>query len=430
VKDNRKTFVVLLTILLALFVFRVLAQFVQALVRVDFLPAFDAWQSGAIPYPALLIGQIVIIGACLVAIRKISDPKHKPDPRAGKIFLALGAVYFFVMLLRLVAGFSFAAEHYWLGARLPAFFHLVLASFLLTLGFYHSNNRENIIARASYPVVIALALTTYSLCMLNQVNIFAATYIPVIAAAAMVTLLEIYFPAREAWQPSAIDVKTDLLFMVVVQMLFPRLLGFTVVIGISRLNLVDNESLLFLWPHDWPLAAQLLLMLLSTEFFRYWLHRLAHNWPFLWRFHAVHHSPHKLYWVNVGRFHPIEKLIQYLVDALPFLVLGVSEDVLAMYFVFYSINGFFQHCNIKLRLGFLNYIVSGPELHRWHHSKLTAESNNNYGNNLIFWDLVFGSWFLPRDRRVDELGLVNRSYPMDFTSQMFTPFSRGLDKAK
>jgi sterol desaturase/sphingolipid hydroxylase (fatty acid hydroxylase superfamily) len=122
-------------------------------------------------------------------------------------------------------------------------------------------------------------------------------------------------------------------------------------------------------------------------------------------------------------------MIQYLVDALPFLLLGVSETVLAMYFVFYSVNGFFQHCNIKLRLGFLNYLVSGPELHRWHHSKHTAESNHNYGNNLIVWDLVFGSWYLPRDRAVDELGLINRNYPMDFKSQMLTPFSKGLDKA-
>ena len=67
-------------------------------------------------------------------------------------------------------------------------------------------------------------------------------------------------------------------------------------------------------------------------------------------------------------------------------------------------------------------------LHRWHHSKLIEESNRNYGNNLIVWDLLFGSWFLPKDRRVGDLGLINRNYPLDFASQMKTPFISGLDK--
>ena len=116
-------------------------------------------------------------------------------------------------------------------------------------------------------------------------------------------------------------------------------------------------------------------------------------------------------------------------DALPFVVLGVSPEVLALYFVFYGLNGFFQHCNIEMRMGFLNYIISGPELHRWHHSKFGEESNNNYGNNLIIWDLLFGTWFLPSDREVGDLGLINRNYPLGFMHQLGTPFVGGLDKA-
>ncbi len=58
---------------------------------------------------------------------------------------------------------------------------------------------------------------------------------------------------------------------------------------------------------------------------------------------AVHHSPHRLYWLNVGRFHPAEKAVQYCVDVLPFVLMGVGDDVLAAYFVFYALNGFCQH---------------------------------------------------------------------------------------
>ena len=171
-------------------------------------------------------------------------------------------------------------------------------------------------------------------------------------------------------------------------------------------------------------------MILIADFFRYWLHRLCHEWLPLWRLHAVHHSPHKLYSMNVGRFHPLEKSIQFIFDALPFIILGITQDVLALYFLFYSVNGFFQHCNIKIYLGPLNYIISGPELHRWHHSMIIKESNKNFGNNLIVWDLLFGTWYLPKVGCVEKLGLINRNYPLGLIKQLKSPFINGLDQDK
>jgi sterol desaturase/sphingolipid hydroxylase (fatty acid hydroxylase superfamily) len=182
------------------------------------------------------------------------------------------------------------------------------------------------------------------------------------------------------------------------------------------------------WPTEWATGTQAILMVLIADFFRYWLHRLSHKWKPLWRLHAVHHSPHKLYSMNVGRFHPLEKSIQFIFDALPFIILGISENVLALYFVFYSINGFFQHCNIRVYLGPLNYLISGPELHRWHHSVKINESNNNFGNNLIIWDLLFGTWHLPKEIKVEQLGLINRNYPLGLIEQLKSPFIKGLDQ--
>ena len=90
--------------------------------------------------------------------------------------------------------------------------------------------------------------------------------------------------------------------------------------------------------------------------------------------------------------------------------------------VFYAINGFFQHSNIRLRFGVLNYLISSAELHRWHHSRVVGESNRNYGNNVIVWDLLFGTWYLPRERQVDRLGLTGRDYPTGFLGQLVAPF--------
>ena len=256
----------------------------------------------------------------------------------------------------------------------------------------------------------------------------ASAVAAVVLAAATVTWLEFEIPYERAWHPDRDDIKNDLLFMVTVQMVLPQILTFLVSITLLRYLNGRSVAMIQLWPHQLPLVVQVAMMLVVAEFFRYWLHVAAHNTQLLWRLHAVHHSPKKLYWLNVGRFHPVEKALQFLLDALPFVLVGVSQEVVAGYFVFYAVNGFFQHSNVDARYGVLNYVVSGAELHRWHHSRLIHESNRNYGNNLIVWDLVFGSWYLPGDRQVGELGLVNRDYPLDFIGQLSAPLTPNLDK--
>jgi sterol desaturase/sphingolipid hydroxylase (fatty acid hydroxylase superfamily) len=286
---------------------------------------------------------------------------------------------------------------------------------------------RSLLAASIYPSVLILAVILHRVLLGAGLPLLASTYIPVLSAALLIQVLEFALPYQKEWLPNKSDVGNDLMFMAALQLVLPKALGFLVV---SYL-LSSFQSLGWgaeLWPHELSPFLQAGIMMLSAEFFRYWLHRAFHEVYFLWPFHAVHHSPHKLYWLNVNRFHPIDKATQYIFDAMPFLLLGVSEEVLALYFVFYAVNGFFQHCNVDVRLGVLNYLVSGPELHRWHHSIFPEESNQNYGNNLIVWDLVFGSYFLPKDRSVGDLGLINRQYPLSFMKQMGTPFVSNLDK--
>ncbi len=290
-----------------------------------------------------------------------------------------------------------------------------------------STPKSQVIPWIAYPGAMVSAFLVYALLASQGASVVVSSYAAVVFGAVSVTVLEFIIPYDRSWQPERKDVKNDLLFMVAVQMVLPQMLLLPAAVYLVR-YLRAAEWPVALWPHQFPLALQVVLMLLVAEFFRYWLHIAAHNTKFLWRFHAVHHSPHKLYWLNVGRFHPIEKAFQFMLDMLPFILVGVGESVLVLYFVFYAVNGFFQHSNVDARYGVLNYVVSGAELHRWHHSKLIEESNRNYGNNLIVWDLLFGSWFLPKDRRVGDLGLINRNYPLDFASQMKTPFVPGLDK--
>ncbi len=165
-------------------------------------------------------------------------------------------------------------------------------------------------------------------------------------------------------------------------------------------------------------------MVLVVDFMRYWMHRAAHENDTLWRLHAVHHSVEQLYWLNTARFHPIEKVLQMSLDSLPFLLMAVDARVLSLYYIAYATNGFFQHCNIRLRYGPLNYIVGSADTHRWHHSRLPREANANYGNTVIIWDLVFGTWYLPSGRDVEALGLHEHAYPRTFLGLMGAPFKK------
>jgi hypothetical protein len=106
-------YVVALSILLALFCFRVLAQLLQRYIEIPFLPPFEAWQSGAVPYQGLLVSQILIIVFYgWILQRLISDPMRRSRTQ-GWMFLVVGLIYFLVMVVRLLIGLTGLSEHYW-----------------------------------------------------------------------------------------------------------------------------------------------------------------------------------------------------------------------------------------------------------------------------------------------------------------------------
>jgi sterol desaturase/sphingolipid hydroxylase (fatty acid hydroxylase superfamily) len=272
--------------------------------------------------------------------------------------------------------------------------------------------------------VISAAFALFAVLQSVGASLIVSTYLPIVFTAAAVTWLETRAPHRIEWQPGPGEVKTDLAFMMVVQLALPPLVGFVFTYALIEPARALDLPLASLWPHSWPIWLQAVLMILAVDFLRYWLHRAAHENDTLWRLHSVHHSVEVLYWLNTARFHPIEKALQMLFDSVPFLLMAVDPLVLALYYIAYSTNGFFQHCNIRLRYGVLNYIVGSAETHRWHHSRVPRESNANYGNTVIVWDLVFGTWFLPREREIVDLGLQDPAYPKSFLTLMRAPFTR------
>jgi ornithine lipid hydroxylase len=281
---------------------------------------------------------------------------------------------------------------------------------------------ERVLPYVWYPLFAAAAIGAFAYALGSGAPLPLAAYVPVIAVGLAIVVLEWRFPEHAAWRPRAADLGADAAFMALVQVALPRLLAPLAVLAIAAWMHENRPS--SLWPHDWPLAAQAVVMVLAVDLVRYWLHRACHASPLLWRLHEVHHSPDILYVLNVGRFHPLEKTLHFCVDTAPFLLLGVSPEIVACYFVVYSVNGLFQHSNVKLRYGWLNYAVGSAETHRWHHARDPKTASCNFGSTTIVWDLLFGTWHLPRDRSISDIGIPDRDYPRGFWRQMAKPFAR------
>lgn len=421
---------------MAIFAARVGAQFFLQYHSIEMLADFELWHSEVVSYRMLLISQLVVLAAMAGAI--ISLPVIRPRPKLGSTCIRLGWLYVAIMALRLVMGVFGLSSHQWFDGAISTAFHFGLAAFMLVYGSALKGAwagavrpKNSALSRdLAYPVLMIGAYAMFTWLRETGSPPLFSSYLSVLIAGFGVLLHETFSPARDDWRPSIGDVIRDGLFLSLVQVALPAVLRAGALALIVTLADTDIAPLASWWPHNVPVLLQVIGMLVIAEFFRYWLHRALHEIIPLWRLHAVHHASDKLYTVNVGRFHPLDKSLQFLGDTLPFLLLGVSPEVFAAYFVLYAVNGFYQHSNADVRLGPLNWVIAGPELHRWHHSAVLSEAQSNYGNNLIIWDAVFGTRFLPNDRKVGRIGIGNMNWPNGFLAQMTAPFTTPTDAPK
>ena len=177
-------------------------------------------------------------------------------------------------------------------------------------------------------------------------------------------------------------------------------------------------------PEGTPIWLEVMIVVLVVEFAKYWFHRISHNSDFWWPLHSVHHSVKRMHMLNGFRIHPLYHFITFIFGVMPCHLLGASDQALIMNGVILAVGGAIQHCNIKLQYGWLNYIFNTNELHRWHHSLLLEEANNNYGAVLIIYDVLFGTHYYRPDASPVELGILDeKNYPMNnYWKQLVVPF--------
>lgn len=283
---------------------------------------------------------------------------------------------------------------------------------------------EWIVARGLFPLVLGGTLFWAISAIEAGQDPGVAILLPTIVAYFVTGVVERVLYWQRSWLHSNGDLKVDIGHLLVSGILTLQLLDLPIRLGsIALAAWIADWTGGFLWPGDWNLWLQLLLALVVGEFFLYWIHRLTHEVDWLWRFHAMHHSAPRLYFLNAVRFHPVDLAFSSFSPMIPLILLGADGRVIALFGLFSAVHGLFQHANIVLKLGPLNWFFSMAELHRWHHSRLLEESNTNFGQNLIVWDIVFGTRFLPEDREPPtDIGIAGLpSFPMDYWGQLTSP---------
>jgi sterol desaturase/sphingolipid hydroxylase (fatty acid hydroxylase superfamily) len=157
----------------------------------------------------------------------------------------------------------------------------------------------------------------------------------------------------------------------------------------------------------------------------YWGHRWTHQIPYLWRFHAVHHSAEEMDWLVNTRAHPLDMVFTRLCGFVPMYVLGLAQPVERtldlvplLVLLIGTAWGFFVHANLRWRFGPLEWLISTPAFHHWHHTR-TGEVNKNYSSMLPWLDRVFGTYYVPKE--LPSSYGIDQPMASDLTGQMLQP---------
>jgi sterol desaturase/sphingolipid hydroxylase (fatty acid hydroxylase superfamily) len=172
---------------------------------------------------------------------------------------------------------------------------------------------------------------------------------------------------------------------------------------------------------------QLLLCILVADLAQYWTHRAYHEVPFLWRFHAVHHSVKTMDWLAGSRQHVLELIATRVCVLAPLYVLGFSEAVMNAYIIVVGFQAVFNHANVHLRWGPLKYLLVTPDFHHWHHASDDEAIDRNYAAHYAFLDYLFGTAVTSKNKFPENYGVVGDYMPDGFVRQQLFPF-RGNPK--
>lgn len=286
------------------------------------------------------------------------------------------------------------------------------ASFILRSGAFMLRTAVRYLA---YPLIMGSAAIALMAIWASGGSLWPAATGIALSGALVVAALEWLAPFEERWLHAHGDVGADLLHNLInlglIQFVSYWLFRWTATAPWQA------------WPAEWPFWAQMALVAVIIDFSLYAMHWLSHRVDWLWRLHAIHHSPERLYWFNGERRHPLHAMLLAFPGLAVLALLTVPQELVTLWFAFLTIHLAFQHSNIDYTVGPLRTWVGVAEMHRWHHKREFEDAQVNYGEFLLVWDRLFGTLYTTATPiGASEVGLLDREFPLTYWQQLTWPF--------
>ena len=235
--------------------------------------------------------------------------------------------------------------------------------------------------------------------------------------------LERLVPHRRDQRLFRIEWREDLFYFLVSSMLVQAITFLTFAPSTLILDQTGGFADLRAAVASQPLALQVVEIMILTDFAQYWFHRAFHRLPFLWGFHAVHHSTRAMDWLAGSRMHFVEIALLRGLTAIPMITFGFSPVALQIYVGIVYVYSSFLHANVRGDFDRLGHFVATPRFHHWHHGLEAEAVDKNFAIHFPLFDRMFGTFHMPPGRWPENYG-VPEQVPAGYVSLFLSPFRR------
>lgn len=235
--------------------------------------------------------------------------------------------------------------------------------------------------------------------------------------------IERFWPHRAEQRLFRIEWREDLFYYLVSTMMV-QLFAFLALAPQAIVNAqTSNWDQFRTWVASLPWVVQFVVAVILSDLFQYWYHRLFHKMPFLWGFHAVHHSAKAMDWLAGARMHFVEIVLLRAVTSLPLFTLGFAPSVLQAYIGFVYVYSSLLHANLAGDFDRLGHWLATPRFHHWHHGLEKEAVDVNFAIHMPVIDKLFGTFHMPPGRWPQDYG-VPEAVPHGCWAQAKYPFVR------
>src|ERR1043166_6759266 len=171
-----------------------------------------------------------------------------------------------------------------------------------------------------------------------------------------------------------------------------------------------------------PWLVQFFLAVVVAEVAEYWIHRALHEVPWLWRFHAVHHSSKALDWIAGSRAHFVDDILIRGLMLVSMMIL-FQMNIIFAYLIFVTLHATWTHCNFGPNAKWLEKFLVMPRYHHWHHTSQKEAIDKNFAIHFPWIDRIFGTYYYP-DEWPQRYGLDGEEIAPGFLQQTIEPFTK------